>query len=420
MIPNSKIIFPGSYSGQLKAPASKSYLQRALLIASLCSGISRVRGYSPNGDTDALIKGLISAGAEIRIHNEEINVKGIREFNGELTLHCGESGLAARMLAALSLLMDGTLTLTGEGSLLNRSMVMAADCLMQAGKKVCHSNGRLPLIITGPRCTGTFYTDSSQTSQFLTGLLIALSFADMPSVVVARETQSVPYVDITTGILTLCGFDLLQKDYTEFHVGGRTRPEQILYSSEGCWSNTAFHLVAAAVSGSVQVNNINTRSVQGDMSVRDVLVSAGSAVSTTTDSIAVRKNMLLPFTFDATQCPDLFPPLAALAANCDGKSVIRGVHRLRGKESDRASCLQSEFRKLGIHIIIQDDDMIIIGDTIRGGIVSSCNDHRIAMALSVLALNATDPVIIRDCDAVCKSYPHFYKDFERMKGKVQV
>jgi 3-phosphoshikimate 1-carboxyvinyltransferase len=193
------------------------------------------------------------------------------------------------------------------------------------------------------------------------------------------------------------------------------------FAVEGDWSGAAFLLVAGAVAGHVVVKGLDVFSVQADKALLQALGQTGAIMSITEQSITVSKSVLQPFHFNATDCPDLFPPLVALAAYCNGTSVIEGVHRLAHKESNRALTLQQEFAKLGVVIKLQDDLMLIEGGgTIHGGAVTSHNDHRIAMACAVAALKAAGDVTIDGAESVNKSYPQFWKHLQQLGVQLTV
>jgi 3-phosphoshikimate 1-carboxyvinyltransferase len=204
----------------------------------------------------------------------------------------------------------------------------------------------------------------------------------------------------------------LNNQYKTFEIQKGQKYKAANVTAEGDWSGIAFMLVAAAISGEIQVDGISYLSKQGDKAIVDVLKMCGAIVNIEQNSVRVIRNELHAFEFDATDVPDLFPPLVSLALNCLGKSIIKGVSRLKHKESDRGQTLQMEFNKLGANIRIENDSMIIEGCNIHGGNVYSHNDHRIAMALAVAALNSDSQIVIENSEAVGKSWPDF---FERLK-----
>jgi 3-phosphoshikimate 1-carboxyvinyltransferase len=194
----------------------------------------------------------------------------------------------------------------------------------------------------------------------------------------------------------------------------------IEYTVEGDWSGGAFLLVAGAVAGEITVRGLDVHSTQADKAVLAALKDCGCKLSVGEGTIKIGPGNLQAFNFDATDCPDLFPPLVALAAYCEGTTVIKGVQRLTHKESNRALTLQDEFGKLGILIQLQGDDMLITGGTgIIAATVHSRHDHRIAMACAVAALKADGEVIIEEAQAINKSYPDFYKHLELLGAVVK-
>jgi len=192
---------------------------------------------------------------------------------------------------------------------------------------------------------------------------------------------------------------------------------------EGDWSGAAFLLVAGAIAGSVTVTGLDLLSTQADRAILHALMMTEVYASITDEEISISSSNLglKPFHFNATDCPDLFPPLVALAAYCDGDSVIEGVSRLYHKESNRALSLQEEFKKMGVNIILQDDLMIIKGTgMVNGANVHSHHDHRIAMACAVAALEANSETMIEAAEAVNKSYPDFYDDLKMLGASVSL
>ena len=214
------------------------------------------------------------------------------------------------------------------------------------------------------------------------------------------------------------------KSYEEFYFSAEpvTQNDAILhYSVEGDWSNAAFLLVGGAVAGNIILKGMDLNSVQGDKAVLEVLKKANAAMQLADDEIKISNSDLVGFTFDATDCPDLFPPLVALASHCKGISKIRGVHRLAHKESDRAATLQQEFSKLNISVTFEDDEMIIKGGNgLQSAAVSSHNDHRIAMATAVAGLKGNSEMIISGAEAVNKSYPQFWADMKTLGANISL
>lgn len=410
-------IDPSALKGSIKAPASKSMTQRAIAAALLADGQSIIHNPSYCDDSLAAMSIAVGLGAKIEPQVNEMKITGSAILK-EPKLNCGESGLAIRMFAPIAALYPVEITLVGANSLKRRPMFMIEDALKQLGVKCTSSDGFLPLTIKGPISGGKCDIDGSVSSQLLTGLLMALPLASSDSEITVKNLKSKPYIDMTIQILKSFGIRIEQSDYKVFRIPGQQKYVPSIYTVEGDWSGGAFLLVAAAINGDLTLNGLRTDSKQSDMAVIDALRIAGAAIKTDEDSVHISKSKLKAFQFNATESPDLFPPLAALASYCKGTSIIQGVSRLVFKESNRALTLKEEFEKLNIRIEIDGDFMHITGGQALGGKVESHDDHRIAMALAVTALGAAERVYIRDSQCVAKSYPCFFDDLRSLGAMV--
>jgi 3-phosphoshikimate 1-carboxyvinyltransferase len=409
-----KIIHSSNYKGTLEAPASKSYLQRAIALACLADGISVIQGYTPSKDVDAAIRIIREMGARVLIESDQLTIEGVGLPTKKMVLNCGESGLSTRMFSPIAALSNQEVVITGEGSLLNRPMHMIEDALTKLGKRVQTTNGKLPFTISGDLKSGKILVDGSESSQLITGLLIALPLLKTDSELHVMNPTSIPYIQMTLDILADFGVHVSHENYSIYRMAARQKVNATNYKVEGDWSGAAFHLVAAAITGEATLLNLNLKSAQADREILTALESCGAKLEEVENGISVCKNQLNAFQFDATHCPDLFPPLAALAVCCKGVSEIKGVSRLKNKESDRGISIQTEFKKLGIEVEIRDGIMFIHGSKVNGGKVDSHNDHRMAMALAVLGLVSENVVEIDGAESVAKSYPGFFEDFEQL------
>ena len=409
-------ITPSTVNGQVQAPPSKSVAQRAIAIASIATGTSEIFHVGKSDDVQSAIKVCRALGADVEEKGEKLIIKGGIQ-TPSLPLNCGESGLGIRMFSAIAAILYEPVTLTGEGSLTERPMKMIEESLQAAGVQCETQNGLVPVVVKGPFKGGTVKIDGSASSQVLTGLLIAAPCALSPVTFHVSDLKSRPYVDITTGMIHDFGVVVENTDYEQFVVPAPQKYISKSYSVEGDWSGAAFFLVAGAIAGEVMVTNLNFQSKQADKAILTAIKNSGAELLVEQDRVSVKKSKLKAFRFDATHCPDLFPPLVVLAAACDGISQIRGVSRLRAKESDRATSLQQEFGKLGLYISLEGDNMLIKGNSLNGGKVFSHNDHRIAMACAVAGLTANKPVFIDKAEAVNKSYPEFFEDLKKITVK---
>jgi 3-phosphoshikimate 1-carboxyvinyltransferase len=289
------------------------------------------------------------------------------------------------------------------------------------GIRVVSNKGKLPLEIQGPLVPRDIEIDGSLSSQFLTGLLFAYSAARAKEVTIrVRQLKSKPYIDLTLQVMKHFGWHVENRDYEEFYFDGVTRDLGSLeYTVEGDWSGGAFLLVAGAVAGPIVVKGLDGWSTQADKAILQALCDCGASVETGEEEIRIGPGRLRGFRFDATDCPDLFPPLVALAAYCEGTTVISGVSRLAHKESNRGLTLQEEFGKMGLAIDLVADTMLVRGGSVRGARVHSRHDHRIAMACAVAALGADGEVTIEEAQAIDKSYPDFYSDLRQLDAELK-
>jgi 3-phosphoshikimate 1-carboxyvinyltransferase len=300
------------------------------------------------------------------------------------------------------------------------------DVLPQLDVAIKTNSGFLPLEITGPLQPKNITVDGSLSSQYLTGLLFAYSAANASNVTIkVKNLSSRPYVDLTLKVLESYGLKVPKnKNYEEFYFSESTinkNYSSINYTVEGDWSGGAFLLVGSAIAGDAIVKGLDISSTQADKAILQALMQAGANISIRDQEIEIKESKLKAFHFNATDCPDLFPPLVALASYCEGTTVIEGTGRLTHKESNRALTLQEEFGKMGVTIKLQGDLMLIEGKSqLTGAEVSSHNDHRIAMATAVAGLKADKEVTITAADAVNKSYPEFWEHIKSLGAKVSL
>lgn len=412
-----RYVEPSAIKGKVRAPASKSMTQRAIAAALLADGQSIIHNPSYCDDSLAAMSIAVGLGARVEPQADELKINGAGILK-EPKLNCGESGLAIRMFSPIAALYPAEITLVGAHSLQKRPMNMIEEALNQLGVECKSSDGFLPLTIRGPIKGGYCEIDGSVSSQLLTGLLMALPLAAQDSDVKVNNLKSKPYIDMTTQILMSFGITVKNTGYNLFYIPGNQKYNPHSLIVEGDWSGGAFLLVAAAINGHISVHGLSTDSMQSDMAILQALEKAGAGVNITDSLIEISKSELSAFEFDATESPDLFPPLVALASYCRGISILKGVSRLTYKESDRAATLKEEFGKMNISIDIKDDLMYVTGGQPQGAHVESHDDHRIAMAAAITALRAQGSVYIRDSQCVTKSYPGFFDDLRSLGATV--
>ena len=398
--------------------ASKSYLQRAIAISALAKGSSELRQVTWCNDSKVAKKIAEDLGNTIIEKDGVLSIsnEGLRFKNTSFT--AGEAGLSIRMFSPIFALYQQTIIFEGKGSLKMRPMNIVVEALVQLGVKVEMENGFLPLKITGPINAGEIEIDGSLSSQLLTGLLIALPLAGDDSIIKVKNLKSKPYIDMTLSIMEQFGITVEHDNYKIFRIKGNQKYKATAYNVEGDWSGGAFFLVYGAVKNEIIINNLDYNSKQADKAIIKALELAGAKVSILEKGIKVEKDQLKAFSFDATDCPDLFPPLVCLASQCEGTSKIKGVSRLIHKESNRAEVLKQEFAKMGVEITLDNDEMYIVGSTPKACTIDSHNDHRIAMAGGIMNLFCDGEIKIKNKESINKSYPDFFKDLENiLNGK---
>jgi 3-phosphoshikimate 1-carboxyvinyltransferase len=419
-------IQPSQLKGVIQAAASKSSMQRACAAALLFKGKTVIHNPGHSNDDKAALDIIQRLGARAEITAEQVIVSsnGIDPVADEV--ECGESGLSIRMFTPLVALSDKEIAINGSGSLVTRPMDFFDDILPKLKVKVKSNNGKLPLITKGPLKPSNIEVDGSLSSQFLTGLLMAFGASPIEKdvTIVVKDLKSKPYIDLTLDVMKKFGFNVPEnKSYEEFtfHHHAATDSTDKEYTVEGDWSGGAFLLVAGAIAGPILVRGLDLLSTQADKAIVDALMAANAGIAMEAKGIRLVPTEMTGFDFDATDCPDLFPPLVALAAYCKGKTSIRGVSRLTHKESNRALTLQEEFGKMGVKIGLNDDVMTIHGGNgVKGATVHSRHDHRIAMACAVAALRAEGATTLEEAHAVNKSYPDFYEDLKKLHADVSL
>ena len=405
-------ITPSALSGTVEAPASKSVAHRLLICAALAEGKSTIRINKTSEDIEATTGCLEALGVTIEKNGSLWTVTPPDSFPETATLNCGESGSTLRFLLPVASALGINATLTGHGRLPERPIAPLLDEMKQHGVK-CGDG--FPVTVSG-RLTGGKYTIAGNiSSQFITGLLLALPLCEAKSEIeVIPPVESKPYIDITTSVLTAFGADI-KADGNTYYVSP-TRLTGGSFSAEGDWSNAAFLLALG-----VAVTGLDKTSVQGDRKILDVLHRSGAQITEENGTFTADVSCLHGTDIDASDIPDLVPVISALAATAEGETLIYNASRLRLKESDRIASTVEMINSLGGEAYPTDDGIIIKGKTIlSGGTVDGCSDHRIVMSSAVIAARCKNPVIITGAQAVNKSYPEFFNEYTSLGGKINV
>lgn len=415
-------IEPNFLRGKLNIPPSKSLCHRAIIGASLTNEESIIHNMIFSEDIVSTCEGMKILGSKIdRIDDSSLIIKGNKPLGlNEETIDCSESGSTLRFLIPIALTHYSKVKFVGKGKLVSRPLDTYYKIFEKQNILYSNNKGNLPLTIEGKLKPGTYEIEGNISSQFITGLLFTLPLLDGDSkITITTNLESKGYVDLTLDILKKFDIKIINNKYSEFIIRGNQSYKAIDYRVEGDFSQAAFWLVGGILGEEIICTDLNMESLQADRVILDIINEMGGSLALENSNIKASKSHTKGITVDASQCPDLVPALTVLAALSDGETRIINATRLRIKESDRLKAISSELNKLGADVKETQDGLIINGkESLTGGTVESWNDHRIAMSLAIASIRCKEPVIIRNSDAVKKSYPYFWEDFKKLGGKV--
>lgn len=414
-----KTVFPSSVSGTVNAPVSKSDLHRALVCAALCEGTTLLPVSASNADTDATAECLSALGAGVERTEEGFVIRGRASGGGDL--NCRESGSTLRFLLPVAAVLGKEARFSGSGKLPSRPCLPLTEELRRKGCDV--SSDLLPITVKGRARGGAYTLPGDVSSQFVSGLLLALPIANgSSSVRLTSPLQSKMYVDMTLRTLSRFGVEWKEipcgsAEYPfggyVLEGGGYSSPKS--YLSEGDWSGAAFFAVAGAINGSICIKGLDDASAQPDKAIADIVKGFGAYTAYENGALTVECREKRPFSADVSQFPDLFPVLAVLAAAANGESRLYNAGRLRIKESDRIAAVCNMINSLGGRAVAGEDSLTVYGSgALRGGVVNGENDHRIVMSAAIASLICESEVTILGSEAVSKSYPAFFDDLSRV------
>lgn len=436
-------IVPKKLSGKVDIPPSKSMSHRAIIAACLAPGKSTVDNIILSNDIIATIDAMEKLGAKIHIYESKSYIDWSQEKNPEIlqedgmnpqktnheelsgavktleihgiqnldikdetaVLDCNESGSTLRFLIPVAALFDYKIIFTGKGKLPMRPLDVYYEIFDAQNIDYTNENGNLPLTVSGKLKSGVFHVKGDISSQFISGLMFALPLLAGESEIIMDSTlESKGYVDMTISVLSNFGIDIINNDYSSFVIPGSQRYKPRDYTTEGDFSQAAFWIVANGLGSDVQINGLSERSLQQDKKIVE---------------IAEIFKGIGHIEIDAADIPDIIPVICVMASMRNGTTRIYNAARLRIKESDRITAIVTELSKLGADIKEEQDTIIIRGkDHLSSGITESWGDHRIAMSLAIASTVCTGEVIINGYEAVEKSYPDFWKDFEKAGGEI--
>ncbi len=409
---------PSKLNGKINAPASKSRLHRALICASMSEKPTKIITSSFAKDVKATISCLTSLGAKIDYEDGILTVHPIQEPDGECILDCNESGSTLRFMLPLAAALGRKCTFVGAERLGKRPLLPLCEALEKHGVKVSYGDTCLPCTIEGKLTGDEFEIAGNISSQFITGLLLALGVIGGGKIKCTTPIESASYINITIDTLNEFGIKVEKEDTSFIIQGGQkyTSPDTI--KAEGDYSNGAFFLVAGAISSEkgIEVSSLFENTTQGDRAIVDILSKMGASISRDGDKVTVSKSKLEGTEIDCSDIPDLVPILAVAATAAEGETVFKNIQRLRMKESDRVETTADMISSLGGKIRFDKNNIYVTGTSLKGGIVNSANDHRIAMSTAIASLICEGDVVIENALAVEKSYADFYEKFRMLGG----
>jgi len=415
------IITPSKAVGELPSVVSKSVAHRLLICSAFSNAKTLIRCENTNKDIMATVNCLKAMGAEISYEDGYFSVCPINQAKKCDRLLCNESGSTMRFTLPIVCALGGTWHFIMEGRLPHRPLSPLKEELEAHGIQFVYITEN-DLCVHGKLSCGEYSISGNVSSQFVSGLLFALSILKGQSKLnVTEKIESAPYIEMTIDALLKFGADI-KRDGNIFTITGKELNSPGIAEVENDWSNAAFPLSAAALcKGTVTLDNVNFSSHQGDMKILGILEQFGAVVKKESDKVTVIGNKLQGIEINAEQIPDLVPVLAAVASGAKGTTKIYGASRLRIKESDRLQTTYEMLSTLGADIKLTDDGFIVNGkDELTGGTVNSYNDHRIAMSAAVAATICKNDVILLDAGATSKSYPKFWEDMKKINLNIEL
>lgn len=406
--------------GTVLVPPSKSFSHRAVICAALSGEECLISPLVFSQDVLATIDGMKSLGAEIELFENGIKIKGFKRPSEEVFVDCFDSGSTLRFLIPVAAALGIKTVFKRSESLAKRPIKVLLDALEKAGVK-SEIGEDFSLKISGKINPGEFSLSGDVSSQFVSGLLMVLPMLEKSSkIALTSRIESSGYIEITDEVMKKFGV-LTEKTENGFIIKENQKYKPLDYTVEGDWSQAAFFMAMGALGGSVGVKGLNKNSCQADKMIFNFLENFGANISWDKNEVKVNKSKLKAVNIDAAEVPDLVPVLAVLAANAEGETRIKNVRRLRFKECDRLSAISEELAKIGVKIEASENELKITGGKNYSGCeVSSHNDHRIAMALTVMASCVEGNITILNSECVKKSYPEFFKDYNLLGGEADV
>ncbi|MBQ6998380.1 MAG: 3-phosphoshikimate 1-carboxyvinyltransferase [Clostridia bacterium] len=413
------VTFSGGFvpDASVSIPSSKSYIHRMAICAALSDGVSTISNVNFSNDITATLGCLETLGCKSVVTDDKIEIHG-GKFTDDLKLYnCDESASTLRFMIPVVLAAAGKGKFTGTPTLMKRPLDTYFDMFSDNGIAYDYKAGEY-LKAEGGFVKDEYSLDGSVSSQFITGILLALAYlGGRRKLNIIGNLSSAPYVDITREVMQQFG---VKVDFggNAFIIDGSGKfiPQNVI--AQGDYSQSAFYLAAAVMGGRITLKNLSLTTSQGDAVIVDLVEKMGGKITKTADGIVAEKSQLKSLgVIDAEDFPDIVPPLALMCTQCIGDTTITNVSRLKIKESNRLLAVQTLLNQLGAEVKIDDNNMYIKGEAhLHGAEVSAFNDHRIAMTAAVAAVAADGSITIKESESVKKSYPKFFDDFVKLGG----
>lgn len=425
---NMKVtIKPSKLIGRVSAPSSKSFSHRMLIAAALAGGVSEISNISASEDIDATVSALNALGAKIFREGTDYTVIGIKNPSASAVIDCRESGSTLRFIIPIAAALGCSCEFRGSGKLPERPITPYIRELGKNGTVISKTDGVMPFTMNGKLRGGEYVLEGDVSSQFITGLLFALPLCSENSVIrLVSRLESKPYADMTIAALARFGISIDESEDGDglpvYRIRGGQKYRSADVSVEGDYSQAAFYFAANALGSEIKIDNLNEDSVQGDKKILEIVRNMGyNKVNGHENSANASAGKLTAFSVDVSDIPDLVPILTVLGCFADGVCRITGAKRLKIKESNRLEAIAAALGNIGGKVTVHDDSLEIEPtDRFHGGTIDGCNDHRIVMASAIASTMADGVITITDAEAVAKSYPDFWRDFESLGGNAEL
>lgn len=413
-------IYPGSLKGRIDAISSKSDGHRNMIAAALAQNSETLISMNCISQDIIATAGCIEAlGGKVRIEEQGITITPINVSRSNFPeLDCLESGSTARFILPVAAALYDKFRMMGRGRLPLRPMSPLCKVMSEYG--CSFSDDKMPFEVSGQITAGKYVLEGNLSSQYISGLLFALPLlSDNSEIILKTPLESGGYVDMTIATLKRFGIKIIENPEGYFIQGGQSYVSPQSIQVEGDWSNAAFWLCSGALGGPINIAGLDKASFQRDKNVLEILRQFGAEIEEK-KAITATYRSLTATEIDATDIPDLIPVLAVVASVAKGTTLIKNAARLRLKESDRLFSVAKSLTDIGARVKEYPDSLEITGGELKGGLVDSFNDHRIVMAMAIAAQRCQESITIKNVEAVEKSYPNFFEDFQKLGGKINV